>query len=261
MPAAPRLRELQQGFADAVLGHGDGVAAWVDGAGLDPSARLRVYRHAVAATFTATLRDSYPTVYALVGEVFFDLLAARYRQQHPSTCGNLQEFGNALADFVASMAEVQTLPYLPDVARLDWLRQCAALAPDAAPVDRAMSAAAATLAPDRLRMKLHPSLQRLRSDHAVLTIWQWCQAQDGKALRLDGSGEYVLLWRDGGQVAMAAVDPATFRCIEMLVDGGTVASAYREARELDNDFDLEPCLRDLFAQGLIVAFIDQGRSA
>lgn len=261
MPAAPRLHELQQGFADAVLGRGDAVTAWVDGAGLAPSARLGIYRHAVAATFTATLRDSYPTVHALVGEAFFDMLAERYRQQHPPTCGNLQQFGGALADFMASMAEVQALPYLPDVARLDWLRQCAALAPDAAPVDRAMSAAAATLAPDRLRMTLHPSLQRLRSDHAVLTIWHWCQAQDGNALRLDGSGEYVLLWRDGGEVAMAAVDPATFGCIEMLAQGGTVASAYREAGQVDNDFDLEPCLRDLLAQGLIVAFIDQGHSA
>jgi hypothetical protein len=120
MPAAPRLHELQRGFADALLGRGDAVAVWVDGAGLNPSARLRIDQHAGAAAFTAALRDSYPTVHALVGEAFFDMLAARYRQPHPSTSGNLQQFGGALADFMASMPEVQTLKYLFDASRLDW---------------------------------------------------------------------------------------------------------------------------------------------
>lgn len=257
MPAAPRLHELQRGFVDALLGRGDAAAAWVDGGGLEPSARLRIYRHAVAGTLTAALRDSYPTVLALVGEAFFEAMAERYRLQHPSTCGNLQQFGGSLAGFIATMPEVQALGYLADVARLDWLRQVAALAPDAVPVSAAMSADAAAVAPDRLRVRLHPSLQRLRSDHAVLTIWHWCRMPGGPALKLEGNGEHVLLWRDGGDVAMTTVDPATFRCIEALADGRDMASACRVASGVDDDFDLEPCLRDLLAQGLIVAFIDE----
>ncbi|TAN25060.1 MAG: DUF2063 domain-containing protein [Castellaniella sp.] len=256
MPAAPRLHELQQGFADAVLGRGDAVADWVDGAGLDPAARLRIYRHAVAGTLMAALRESYLAVHALVGDDFFDAMAARYRQQHPSTCGNLQQFGGSLADSMATMLEAQSLPYLADVARLEWRRQLAALAADASPVDAVTAAAAALVAPERLRIGLHPSLQWLRSDYAVLTLWQWCQSPSDAAPRV-GGGEHVLLWRDGGEVAMAAVSPATFRCIERLADGCDVASAYLAAADVDNDFDLEPCLRDLLAQGLIVAFIDE----
>ena len=257
MPAAPRLHELQLGFADAVLGRGDAVAGWIDGAGLDPAARLRIYRHAVEGTLTAALRESYPVVHALVGDDFFDAMAARYRLQHPSACGNLQQFGGALADYVAAMLEAQSLPYLADVARLEWRRQLAALAADALPVDAVSAAAAALVAPDRLRISLHPSLQWLRSDYAVLTLWQWCQSPSDAAPSV-GGGEHVLLWRDGGEVAMAAVSPATFRCIERLADGDSVASACVAAAEVDNDFDLEPCVRDLFAQGLIVAFIDEG---
>lgn len=256
MRAAPHLHELQQGFADAVLGRSDAVAAWIDGAGLDPAARLRIYRHAVEGTLTAALRESYPAVLALVGEDFFDAMASRYRLQHPSVCGNLQRFGGELADFIAAMPEAQSLPYLADVARLEWRRQLAALAADAAPVDAARRVAAATVAPDRLRIGLHPSLQSLRSDYAVLTLWQWCQAPSDAVPHVDG-GEHVLLWREGGEVAMAAVSPATFRCIEKLADGDSVASACLAAADVDDEFDLEPCLRDLLAQGLIVAFIDE----
>lgn len=254
MSAAPRLRELQQGFADAVLGRGDAVAAWIDGAGLEPSARLRVYRNAVAATLSATLHDSYPTVHALVSDDFFEAMAERYREQHPSTCGNLQKFGGALAEFIETMPEAQTLSYLADIARLDWLRQVTALAPDAMPVDSRAITAAAAVEPHRLRTRLHPSLQLLRSRFAVLTLWQWCQSPIGDAPRPDQGGERVLLWRDGNDVAMAAVAPATFRCIEVLAEGSDMASAHRAAMDVDADFDLQPCLQDLLAQRLIVAF-------
>ena len=66
----------------------------------------------------------------------------------------------------------------------------------------------------------------------------------------DGNGEYVLLWRDGGDVSMSAVDPATFRCIETLAAGRDLASAYVVATDVDSAFDLEPYLRDLLAHGL-----------
>jgi hypothetical protein len=63
-----------------------------------------------------------------------------------------------------------------------------------------------------------------------------------------------LLWRDGGDVAMTTVAPATFRCIVVLAEGGDVASAHRAATDVDADFDLQPCLQDLLTQRLIVAF-------
>lgn len=259
MPAAPHLLELQQGFADALFGRGDAVSARVDGAGLDPAARLRIYQNAVAGTLTAALRDSYPAVCAMVGDAFFDALAARYRRQHPSTGGNLQHFGENLADFIAVMPEVQNLPYLPDLARLEWRRQSAALAADAVAVDPVCAANASTVAPDQLCVNLHPSLQLLRGEHAVLSLWQWCLAPTDAAPTLDG-GEHVLLWRDGEGVAMTAVNAATFRCIEALAEGRDVATAY-QAAAVDSDFQLEPCLRDLLGNGLIVAFTEQGPTA
>lgn len=256
MPAAPPLHELQQGFAAAMTGRDHAVAAWVVGAGLEPSARLRIYENSVAATLTAALRDSYPGVLALVGEDFFDAMAARYQRQHPSSCGNLQHFGAALAEFIADMPEARALRYLADVARLDWRRQLAALAADATPVDAVRTAEVVAVAPECLRIKLHPSVQWLRSDYAVLTLWQWCQAPSDAPPRVDES-EQVLLWRDGSDVAMTALEPATFRCIEMLAGGHDVAAAWAGARDVDNAFDLESCLRDLLGHGLVVAFTDE----
>lgn len=259
MSSAPRLRELQLGFVDAVLGRDLSAADWVVGAGLEPAARLRIYEHSVAATLTAALRDSFPCVLALVGEDFFDVMGASYRRQHPSTCGNLQHFGAGLADFIAGMPEAAGLRYLPDVARLEWCRQLAALAADAPVVDAQRCAAVAAAAPEQLRLRLHPSVHMLRSDYAVLSLWQWCQSPSTAPPRVD-VGESVLLWRDGSDVAMAALDPGTFRCIELLAGGEAIAAAWSGGRDVDDAFDLEACLRDLLGQGLVVAFTDEETS-
>jgi hypothetical protein len=56
---------------------------------------------------------------------------------------------------------------------------------------------------------------------------------------------------------MAAVEPATYRCIEALGAGRDVAIAWAAATALDSNFDLERCLRDLLARGLIVEFREE----
>lgn len=256
MPAAPALRELQRGFADAMLGRGDAAARWVAGAGLAPAARLRVYANAITGTQTETLRVTYPAVRALVGEDFFEVAAARYRLQHPSTRGNLQAFGDTFAEFLAAMPEAAALAYLPDVARLEWLRQECALAADAAPIDPAALAAPGGDGP--LRLVLHPSLRLLASAHPLLTIWRYAIAPEGGRLQLDGRGEQVVLWRDGGNVALAAMDTASYACVAALAAGRDLDAAHAEALAADADFDLATCLHSLIAQGLVVAFTQTG---
>ena len=257
MSAAPALRELQRGFADAVLDRGGDAARWVAGAGLASAARLQIYANAIASTQIDTLRGTYPAVRALVGEDFFEAAAARYRLQHPSTRGNLQAFGGTFADFLAAMPEAAALVYLPDVARLEWLRQEAALAADAAPLDP-VALATALDATSPLQLVLHPSLRLLACAHPALTIWRYATSSEGGRLQLDGRGERVALWRDGGAVAMAALDAASHACIAALAVGCDLDAAHAEGLAVDAHFDLAACLHSLLDQGLIVAFTHTG---
>lgn len=250
MPAVPTLLELQRGFADAMLDRGGGgdVAQWVVGAGLTPAARLQVYCNAIASTQIETLRTTYPAVRALVGEAFFEAAATRYRLRHPSTHGNLQAFGDAFAAFLATMPEAAALTYLPDVAQLEWLRQQSALAAEASPLDPATLDETISLP-----MRLHPSLRLLTSAHPVLTIWRYTNAPEGERLQLDGHGEQVALWRDGSEVAMADLDPASFACIAALIDERDLVVAHAAALASDGKFDLVACLHTLLAHRLVVA--------
>ena len=132
MHTAPALSELQRRFLDALYDdRATGPLGEVAGNGLEPLARLRIYRNSCNEIQTGALRATYPAVLALVGTEFFEQSARGYRRAHPSASGNLQGFGAGFADYLASLSSLAAYPYLPDVARLEWRRQLAVLAADA----------------------------------------------------------------------------------------------------------------------------------
>ena len=96
------------------------AAAAVARDGLSPEARLSIYRHHVRSTLTAVLEDAFPVVRRLVDPRFFAYAADAFIRQQPPAGPCLFEFGAGLADFLAAFPPCRDLPYLPDVARLEW---------------------------------------------------------------------------------------------------------------------------------------------
>ena len=78
------------------------------------------------------LAGAYPIVAKIVGESFFEGLAREYLRRFPSASGDLNEYGASLAQFVAAFPHTGDLPYLADVARMEWLAHRAHYAADAA---------------------------------------------------------------------------------------------------------------------------------
>ncbi|MFZ0498845.1 MAG: DNA-binding domain-containing protein [Steroidobacteraceae bacterium] len=252
MHAAPALPEWQRQFLDALYdADARGPLAIIDGHGLEPDARLRIYRHSSEAIHIGALRITYPAVLALVGDDYFDQTTRGYRRAHPSQSGNLQTFGTCFAEYLETLPDLRAFAYLPDVARLEWLRQESALAADAE------SRAPDTFTKERAntdawpRTGLHPSIRWLASAHPILTIWRYATQPTSEPLVLDGEGEHVVLWRQDGEVAMAAVDPASFVCIASLARGDTLDAAHAAAQARDPAFDLAACLASLFRHALI----------
>ncbi|MBS0382542.1 MAG: putative DNA-binding domain-containing protein [Proteobacteria bacterium] len=244
MHAVPALLETQRRFLAALYDDAEaGPLASIAGNGLEPAARLRIYRHSCNEIQAGVLRTSYPAVLALVGEAFFEQTARGYRAAYPSHSGNLQTFGQHLADYLTELPGIHELPYLVDVARLEWLRQESALSGD--------TETSLDDGPDQTG--LHPSVRLLVSPYPVLTIWRYASQPTDAGLDLADAGEQVVLWREDDQVAMAALDSASFACIESLARGGTLDDAYQAGCKQDRDFDLAACIESLVDRGLLAA--------
>ena len=251
-------RELERDFAAALLGGSeDAVVAEIQGDGLDPAARLAIYRHHVSATLTEALETTYPVVVRLVDRRFFAYAAAQFIRRHPPAGPCLFEYGESLADFLATFPASRHLAYLPDVARLEWALNHALHAEDAATFDPGWLAA---LRPDEVggvRLRLHPSVSLLESPWPIDRIWRANQpgSNPDATVSLDQGGARLEVYRleDGVMFRTIAADTYAFR--SALASDLDLQGAVGAARRADPSFDLTDALRELLDDGLIVGAI------
>jgi hypothetical protein len=251
----PNLLELQLQLGRAVLG-GDtaALAAAVCGDGLDPAARLQIYRNHAFATIGAVLEGTFPVVCRLVDKRFFAYAAHEYLREHPPHSRCLVEYGADFADFLAGFEPCKDLPYLADVARFEWALNTAATVREAAPLP---TEALAAVPPEKaacLGVRLQPSVRYFASGWSIDTIWQANQRSEVPTVDLARGITSIEIRRDRDTVAWRRLDPGTFAFRTAIADGLVLAAAAATATVQDPAFDLAAAIDGVFAEGLAVAF-------
>lgn len=220
MRRTQRLARLQADFAAALLGGDAGpFAAHLAGDPATALARLAVYRRAIAANRNGALRSTYPVAARIVGDAFFAEAARQYSEAVPPDCGDLNRHGAAFADFLAAYPHASAMPWLPDVARLEWAGHEALLAADAPPFDFAGLAAVPEEDQARLAFTLHPSVRLERSAWPVLAIWEANQPERDGTPDRDAGDDDVLVWREDNRVRMALLSATEAGIVAGLANG------------------------------------------
>jgi hypothetical protein len=254
----PSLRELQRGFAAAII-FGDRSAMaglGVMGGALDAGARLAIYRNNVLGNYRKALAATYPVVQALVGRPFFGAAVEAFVRAHPSRRGDVNRYGGELAQFLASYAPARELPYLPDVARLEWAIDQATIAVDADRLDLASLAAAPETTLGSLRFELHPSARFVVSRYPIFRIWQANQAghDEDPPVDLSEGGDALLVVRGADGVSVQRLSSATHAFLSSLGGHLTLSQAVERAIAADASFNLGEALKRYVASQTIVAF-------
>jgi hypothetical protein len=213
------LRELQERFAQAVLGRDDTVlgqhvlANGMTG-GMTGARRLQVYRNNTLASLTEALAAVYPVVRRLVGEAFFGYTAREYILAHPSVSGNLHDFGGEFAAFLARFPGAAELVYLPDVARVEWAYHQVFHEADPPPLDLAALAGVSPEHYGALRFRLHPASRLLTSPYPVLRIWAVNQEgfEGDQTVDLAEGGVKLLVIRRGLEVMLEPLSEGGAHC-------------------------------------------------
>lgn len=226
-----------------------GLKAWN---GSDPTRRFDVHRNNVFVSLIEALAETFSVTQALVGVEFFRAMAQVYVGRSPPRSRLLFEYGCDFPDFIAGFAPAAGLPYLGDVARLEYLRVEACHAADAeALVPGAFIALLDS--PDRLldlRVQLHPALRIMRSGHAVFSIWAAHQGLMTLESVVLEQPEDALVFRPGLEVRVLALPPGGAAFLGSLANQGTLGeSATIASREAE--FDLAANLRGLIEHSLV----------
>ena len=245
---------------------GASILAAIEGDGLAPGARLAIYRHHVFATLTAALETTYPAVRHLVDPRFFGYAAHAYIAAQPPAGPCLAEYGATFPGFLAAFPACAHLPWLPDVARLEWAMNAALVAADAATLDPAALGEIGAPAAARLVLRLHPSVTYLESPWAIDRVWRASQPDADPDERVDVAAGPVRLEirRAGDDVVYRRLDAPAFALRRALGTGRALRDAAAGALGLDPALDLAGALADLLAEDLVVGFEvseDDGGSA
>lgn len=82
--------------------------------------RFEVYRGNLISSLTDVVTSTYELITALTGEDFASSMAREYILQNIPERANMNTYGGTYAEFIESFNPAQSLPYLPDIARLEW---------------------------------------------------------------------------------------------------------------------------------------------
>lgn len=249
------LPDLQRAFADHLAGADrPELLALVAGDSIPAASRLGVYRHHVQHSLAAALATTFSTVQTLVGEDFFRGLAQAFVLQSLPTQPVLSEYGAGLADFIAGYAPAHELPYLADVARLDWALNSAFHAPA---VEGLGPSDLSVIEADRLPsmvLSLTPGAALITSPYPLGQIWLASRPGAAAAsVDLSSGGARLLVMRRPDDAAFVELSIAEAAFVAALLGGRSIEGAAEAAFQADGGFDLSTVFARLLALKVIAA--------
>jgi len=280
-----QLREQQRQFANAVLGENDapmcaeihetpsdqnrfipqqGDFTSQQGGftsqqrGFTPEQRVQIYRNNNFLGLQSALEAVYPVVKKLLGDEFFSHLVGSYSHRYFSFSGNVHDYGSGFSNFVKTFSGLESLPYLTDVARLEWAYHEVFHATESRVLNMDALARLGQQSADTLQLSVSIACQRVSSAFPVLRIWQVNQQTAGEGsdspIDLDEGHARLLVIRSSDHVEIHPVDDGVYALFSALSRGKTLTEACGQALQQEPECDVNAALHYLVAHRMVVGF-------
>jgi hypothetical protein len=257
----PGSIDVQAEFAGALLSVARQAPACLKGAAQGRAERrFAVYRNTVTMGLIEALQARFPVVERLVGEEFFRAMARAYVALEPPSSPLLFRYGDGFPTFIGRFTPAAPLPYLADVARLEYARGVAFHAADRDPLPTASFAALDNGHLADFAVTLHPSVGIVTSPFPILSIWLANQAETVPSLRHRGA-ESALVSRPYFEVETRRLQPGTDAFLLALSVGSTIGAAVAAGAEASTEFSAAEALATLIGASIAVELCDSLSSA
>ncbi len=221
------LLRLQRLFKSMVRGErGDSACA-----ALNPlpdeerERRLSVYENGYLARMHESLAETFEAVASQAGPDKFGEMAFEYAKRHPSKDYNLTFAGRHFPEFLENSAYAIMFPFLPDLARFEWLVCESFHAFDEKPLELS---ALASLSPEQWEsciLIFQPSVKKHVSSWPIFEFWQLRRSSERSAeARLLDSPDRLVLYRREAVVHCRRLQEGQFRLLQGLLEGRTLGS-------------------------------------
>ncbi|WP_339067495.1 DNA-binding domain-containing protein [Teredinibacter turnerae] len=254
------LQEFQKQFTAHLIesSHAFGVEhALCDYPREELDARLAIYRNNVFRGLIDTLGSHFPATKNLVGDTYFDAIGKAYLEKNLPQSAASTALGETFPVFIRTFPPVKGLPYLADVARLDWAYHNAYHAREAAALE---PTAFQLIHPDALgkaKFELHPSCKLIQSDYAVFTLWEFARDSVKKTLEDDiEQAQAALVLRPNAEVNVYHLTAGLTAFFDRLIDGAALSQALAAGLDHSDEFNPSEAVA-FFVNSRIVHRIDE----
>lgn len=217
--------------------------------------RLQVYAGGYPARVHEALGETYPALAHVLGAAPFDRLVHRYADAVPLRSYNLNDAGAQLPEFLRRDPLSDSLPFLPDLAALEWQVTRAFHAYEEPPLDPAPLAAWSLDDWAGAVLRLQPSVALVRSDWPIREIWE-ARGTPVEEIDIDmrDRPDRVLVHRLGFDVHCESIGDDEALALEMLLAGRTLGELNQQLANSGHDpAAVSGCFAGWMQRGLIAS--------
>jgi hypothetical protein len=138
---------------------------------LSAEQRIGIYRGSVHGILTQALETTFPVCKMLLGEKFFNAMCDIFIDTHPPSSPFFADFGAGLGRFLDGFEPAQSVPFVADMARMEWLRKESWNSKPAPASDFTQLMETAESDYATLTFSLNPSLQLFQSNYRIDLLW------------------------------------------------------------------------------------------
>lgn len=267
-----KLHEIQESFKDTIAdpaalnSHNSAFrGALSSGTGICLENRMKVYRNNVIRGLSDAVTAAYPVTEKLTGKNFMKAATRAYVIRNFPEQGNLNLYGATFPDFLAQYEPAQHIPYLPDVARMEWAWEESYYAPDDTPLAPEVLQKLETDTLPLIKLSFRASVRFVESSYPLDEIYDICHAAENDPsedmINISQRGAKMLVFRHDYTVEARRLDEAEYSFLTTLYDGTPIIGAAEKAFARDSKFDLTGCLQKYLSYGLFRDFSLPGDAA
>ena len=219
----------------------------VDPSGKPTQKRFNVYRNNVITSLLEAMSQAFPIVEKLVGADFFREMSRVYIRNNPPSSPLMMFYGKNFPEFIAAFEPAQSVPYLSDIAQLEFVRRVSYFAEDAYPPE---GGALAGIDPETIAERsydLSPALNMVTSTFPIFDIWK--RNFDDENHAISQSPQDVLITRPHMEVRVEPAPSGAYILVDELRKGATLGAAVENTLEKNPTADISQII------GLIIPHI------
>ena len=254
--ASPSLAEVQRALSARICGNDapSPLDEWIRvPRGADPSVRLAIHLEGYPARIASSLAEAFPAFANILGDGSLAKLTDRFIECDLSPERNLNRIGRTLPGFLESDPLTREVPFLPDLAALEWAIFECFHSESGRDLDPAAIGDYSLDDWARIRITFRPGTAVVNSAWPIRVLWLTRDLDRSEIdVDLGDRPEQVLVYRVGLSVETRSIDPLEAHALERLLDGAHLSEVMTELSERGAEPER---VSDFFAKWLTLGLV------